>query len=385
MSSQPQDPDSRTLLAGDPAPWFAQRSTSNEVHPLDTAGGRWLVLCFFGSAADPVGRAALGAIAACRRYFDDDFASFFGVSNDPADESGGRVAESLPGVRFFWDFDARASAAFGIVPASTDPPAGTIAADRKWFILDPMLRIHRVLPLAGEDGGVAALAAALAGLPPVARYSGAEQHAPVLVLPGVFDAEFCARLIALYESHGGRESGFMRERDGRTVVVTDPAQKRRSDHLLKDESAISTVHRCIERRVVPEIRKVFQFDVTRMERLLIGCYDAATSGHFRVHRDNTTRGTAHRRFAVSIGLNDSFEGGELMFPEFGPGRYRTSTGTAIVFSCSLLHLVQPVTAGRRFVFLPFLYDHAAARQREANNPHLDRGIGRYRATRRPED
>ncbi|HSA82007.1 MAG TPA: hypothetical protein VLE23_14415, partial [Geminicoccaceae bacterium] len=49
-----------------------------------------------------------------------------------------------------------------------------------------------------------------------------------------------------------------------------------------------------------------------------------------------------------------------------------------VFSCSLLHEAQPVTAGRRYAFLPFLYDEAAARIRVANNRYLGEGVGAYR-------
>ena len=52
-----------------------------------------------------------------------------------------------------------------------------------------------------------------------------------------------------------------------------------------------------------------------------------------------------------------YEGGDLRFPEYGIDLYRPPTGGAIVFSCSLLHEVLPVTKGRRFVFLTFLKDH----------------------------
>lgn len=378
MSDAAQSPAFRVLLPGDPAPWFVQRSTSSERYHFDTVAGRWVVLCFFASAADPTSRAALGAIETCRRVFDDDFACFFGVSIDPADESQRRVVQSLPGVRFFWDFDCRASAAYGVVPIEHRPGA-RVEALRKWVILDPMLRVHRILPIAGADGGSAALAAALARLPPVERFAGSEAAAPVLVLPGVFDDAFCRRLVSLYETHGGEDSGFMRERDGKTVAVTDHGHKRRTDYLIREQDAIDTARQLVRRRIVPEIRKVHQFEVTRMERFIVGCYDAETSGHFRPHRDNTTKGTAHRRFAVSIGLNEDYEGGELVFPEFGPRRYRSTTGLAIVFSCSMLHTVRPVTAGRRFVFLPFLYDDAAARLREANNAFLDPSVGQYHA------
>ena len=74
---------------------------------------------------------------------------------------------------------------------------------------------------------------------------------------------------------------------------------------------------------------------------------------FNAHRDNTTKGTAHRRFAVSLNLNDDFEGGELVFPEFAGVRVSPPAGGAAVFSCSLLHQVLPVTRGRRFVLTTF--------------------------------
>ncbi|MET0361438.1 MAG: 2OG-Fe(II) oxygenase, partial [Sphingobium sp.] len=101
-------------------------------------------------------------------------------------------------------------------------------------------------------------------------------------------------------------------------------------------------------------------------------YDAQSGGWFRPHKDNTTMGTAHRRFAVSINLNaEDYDGGELRFPEFGPRTHRPPTGGAIVFSCSLLHEATPVTRGSRYCILPFLYDEAAAQIRLENARYLD--------------
>jgi predicted 2-oxoglutarate/Fe(II)-dependent dioxygenase YbiX len=107
-----------------------------------------------------------------------------------------------------------------------------------------------------------------------------------------------------------------------------------------------------------------------MERYIVSCYSAEDGGHFRPHRDNTTKGTAHRRFAVSINLNDDFEGGEVSFPEYGPRSFKAPVGGAVVFSCSLLHAVSRVTRGQRYAFLPFVYDDAAARLREQNRQFL---------------
>ena len=270
MHSTPSPEPGPALRPGDPAPWFAQRSTSRDDYHFDTAAGRWIVLGFFATAGDAAGRAALAAVAACRDRFDDRFASFFGVSLDPADRACGRVAASLPGIRFFWDFDAEVSAACGVVPAA-GAPHGPAAARRQWLVLVPMLRVHRVLPMAGPDAGGAALAALLARLPPPECFAGTEVPAPVLVLPQVLEPDLCARLVACYDAAGGKDSGFMREQAGLTVMVSDHQHKRRSDLLLQDPAVVIELRDLLFRRVVPEIRKVFQFEATRMERFLIGC------------------------------------------------------------------------------------------------------------------
>ena len=85
-------------------------------------------------------------------------------------------------------------------------------------------------------------------------------------------------------------------------------------------------------------------------------------------------GTAHRKFACSLNLNDDFEGGDLRFAEFGPATYRPPVGGAVVFSCALLHEATPMMAGRRYAFLPFLYDAAGAAVREAYNQRIGAAI-----------
>ena len=125
-------------------------------------------------------------------------------------------------------------------------------------------------------------------------------------------------------------------------------------------------------RLAPEIERAFAFAPTRMERYIVACYDSGPGGFFKPHRDNTTNATAHRRFAVTINLNaGEYDGGDLRFPEFGARTYRAPTGGAVVFSCSLLHEATPVTRGKRYAFLPFLYDDAAAAERAKRNQFLD--------------
>lgn len=362
----------RNLLPGDPAPTFRQKASGNPNYVFDSAAGRYLVLGFFGTSADDPGQAALSILNDHRRLFDDVRASFFGVSVDPADE--GRLEQRLPGVRWFFDADLKVSRLYGSAPLEDGAPGRRI-----WVVIDPMLRISAVIPMRPDGSDRDELVRLLNALPPVGTYGGIPVMAPVLHLPGVFEPELCERLIAAYRAEGGEPSGFMAERDGKTVLLTDPNHKRRRDVLLEDIDLITATQERIRRRIVPEIKKVHQFEVTRMERYLVALYNEEDAGHFRAHRDNTTKGTAHRRFAVSINLSSDFDGGEIAFPEYGPRTYKPQPGAAVVFSCSLLHAVTPVTRGERFAFLPFLYDEAAARLREENSKYLDDGLGAYRA------
>ena len=362
------------LTPGDPAPWFTQR-LGEDGYALHRAGGRYVVLCFFASAANEAGKTAMAAAAENARLFDDVKASFFGVSLDQSDTE--RLGDTP---RWFRDFDGAASRAFGALPHDFSPKDKNVPARRFWVVLDPMLRVLKVFPFALDGSDRAEVMAFVEALPPPERHAGSEVQAPILMLPNVFEPELCQRLIGLYEAHGGDESGFMREVGGKTVLVHDPVHKRRRDHIIQDMALIDEIKARIQRRLIPEIAKVFQFQVTRMERFIVACYSADEEGHFNPHRDNTTKGTAHRRFAVSLNLNDDYEGGELAFPEFGPRRFRPQAGAAVIFSCSLLHQADLVTRGRRYVFLPFLYDEAAASLREQNNQYLDTGIGSYKAS-----
>jgi peroxiredoxin/predicted 2-oxoglutarate/Fe(II)-dependent dioxygenase YbiX len=361
------------LRVGDPAPWFIQRSASSPRYAFDTAAGRYIVLCFYGTASDACSRAVLKSVVARRAIFDDEKACFFGISLDKSDERQNRVKDRFPGLRFIWDFDGSASKLYGVLAKGAEPEQGKVAIRRLWFVLDPTLRILKVLAFADDGSCVDEILRFLDSLPPPSQFAGFEVHAPILVLPNVFEPDLCRRLIELYEADGGQESGFMTDVGGKTVVIHDYGHKRRRDYNIEDPRLQETLQGRLVRRVVPEILKVHQFNATRMERYVVACYRAEDEGHFMAHRDNTTKGTAHRRFAVSINLNAKFEGGELSFPEYGPRSLKPPPGGAVVFSCSLLHAVSKVTSGKRYAFLPFLYDEAAAKVRAENNAFVEGG------------
>jgi peroxiredoxin len=354
---------------GEPAPWFVCRSAVNPQFHFHTVAGRHVVLCFFGSSADPGSRRVLDDIFANRQIFDDDQISFFGVSVDPEDEAKGRLQNIIPGVRFFWDFDRAVSRLYGAVTGDGNE-GGSNHYQRFSVVLDERLRVLAILPFGDSpDEHVPQLMAILSG-PAPAPEELVEPFAPVLLVPRIFEPELCRVLIEYYESHGGAESGCMREVEGMTVHVVDYGHKQRCDREIRDEVLRTATMQRIHDRLVPEVRKAFQFHATRIERYIVACYDGATGGHFRPHRDNMTKGTAHRRFAVSLNLNADFEGSNLRFPEFGRRIFKPPVGGAVVFSCSLLHEATAITNGKRYAFLPFLYDEEAAKIRQQNLKYL---------------
>lgn len=340
------------LLYGDPAPTFAAAGISNPRYVFDTAAGRYLLL-----AIVPAGPAVAQAVANLERrreVFNDVHASAFIVIVGK-DKGRKKRQDGIPGLRFLFDETGEIAALYDSV--------GT----ERWFLIDPALHV-----MAGVGTDLTeALVDRVAALPPPGRHGGFAGHAPVLLTPRIFEPAFCEQLIALYRQVGGEPSGFMREVDGVTTLMMNDQHKRRSDVIVEDETIQQQVVARLNRRLLPQIQKAFNFRATRIERYLVARYDSETGGFFRPHRDNTTKGTAHRRFAVSINLNAGYEGGDLRFPEFGPRTYRPPPGGAVVFSCSVLHEATPVTKGERFAFLPFLYDEAAAAIRQDNLKFLD--------------
>lgn len=346
------------LIPGDPAPWFEGRSSLHPQSLFSSLAGRYVLLCFLGSTNQPASRQVLTDLEQNASSLESRGVFFCGVSADPEDERLNRFTPHNWAM-CWWDSDLAISRLYGaVVPEGNQYFPHTL-------VLDPALRVCAVLPFdKGGQGHVARLLQILQQLPPAAAI---HLPAPVLAIPRVFEPELCTALIAHYNQQGGVEGGMLSDSQGQTVRVHDHRYKQRTDCHISDPSVLSAVQSRIVRRICPEIKKAFRFNATHSERFIVSCYDAETGGHFRPHRDDTTKGAAHRMFAVTLNLNaEQYEGGDLRFPEFGVGTYRAPTGSAIVFSCSLLHEVIPVTRGKRYAFLPFLYDEQGARIREQN-------------------
>jgi predicted 2-oxoglutarate/Fe(II)-dependent dioxygenase YbiX len=342
-------------------------SNRNPKFTLGSIAGRYVLICVAFDLADRNTISGLTALAATPIDESRRFAILFCA--DPAMANDAIVKSLSQSCLILPDPGREAVRKLGLVDERQD-------AKGRWLLLDPTLRVVGLWP---HEEAVKAISA-FSATPEPAAHAGAPLHAPVLIVPRVFEPAFCKQLIDYYNTRGGAPSGTTHENaQGRTYVALNASFKRRFDCDIEDAALREAAMHRIYWRLTAQIERAFAFKVTRMERYIVACYDSESGGFFKPHRDNTTKGTAHRRFAVTINLNaEDYEEGDLRFPEFGPRTYRAPTGGAVVFSCSLLHEATPITRGKRYAFLPFLYDDAAAQVREANNQFLDDSVGQYK-------
>jgi predicted 2-oxoglutarate/Fe(II)-dependent dioxygenase YbiX len=174
--------------------------------------------------------------------------------------------------------------------------------------------------------------------------------APCLVLPRVFEPDFCTQLIRLWGKGDHRDSGV----SSRYGNVNVSHLKQTEDYTIVEPMMLKSVSDRLAYRIGPELTKVFGYDREfTFDSHVVLSYSAEGKHFFGAHRDNGAPTTSNRSFAVSLNLNDDFEGGELAFPEYAGVRVCPPLGAAAVFSCSLLHVAMPVTRGRRYVLTTF--------------------------------
>ncbi len=349
------------LSPGDPAPWFYLRSDINGKFSFPALGGRTILITFLESLSNPDDAAVRDGLLECVPRLAPYVNALLILTADPADCEV-RMPDGVTSARYLFDAERQAAALYGAIVG------GKVRAVS--FVVDARLRIKAIMPVRNPQTHANDAFEVFARHHAPTPAQRAIVHAPTLTVPDVLEPDLCRRLIEGHQISGGVESGFMVEREGVTVRKHDRDHKIRRDWFMDDQNLIAVCRERIRRRIAPEIKRAFQFEVTRIERYLVACYDSAEKGHFAAHRDNTTKGTAHRRFAVSLNLNDDYEGGDLVFPEFGQHRFRPPPGGACVFSCSLMHRATAVTNGRRYVFVPFLYDEAGEGVRKANLEYL---------------
>ena len=349
---------------GDPVPLFSAPVITGGSFDLHVSAGRWVVLCFLGAPDHPQTETEIAALLRLGDLLHKDHIVVKCILAAPP-AAANLAALGNKTLTFLADYDSAISRAYGAF--------GT----PRTIVLDPMLRGIANIPFDFPQGHADSVASLLRSLPKVDDAAGVPLTAPALIVPRIFDFPLCDFLIDFYERNGGEDSGFLLDVEGKTTTVLDHRLKRRRDLVVALPEVRALIRDRIVRRLLPAIDRYFQFSATRMDKYVVACYDSAQGGHFHRHRDNVNVGAQHRRFAVTINLNNDYDGCDLMFPEFGRRIYRAPHGGALVFSCGALHQVTPVTRGKRYAFLAFLYGEADAAKRAANNARLHDSEAHY--------
>ena len=229
------------------------------------------------------------------------------------------------------------------------------------FVLSPNLQVLATLAVQDFAATASQVLCTLATDLPAMAPLEIHTQAPVLLIPRVLTPEICRTLIDVWETRGHVETGVEHSHNRQRQGSIHHSQKSRQDHTVSDPQLLRLLTSTVGRRILSEVHKAFVFQATRFEGFKIACYAAAAGGFFQAHRDNLSPSTAHRRFALTLNLNDDYDGGHLRFPEYGPHLYRPKAGDAVVFACAHLHEVTRVTQGRRFTLLSFLFGDADVR------------------------
>ncbi len=353
------------LSIGDRIPTFNLPYQTGELKEIGDFVGKPMIICFFPSSIRIDCTALLSGLQQIQSQYQQFGIECIAISPDSVDLHQAIAIQHGLTFPILSDGDRQVGNAYGVTEESQIYGTTFLTSTYTTFVIDTNYRVTKIYRNFDPFTHAQQLLLDIKPLLFIEEPRQIFQQAPVLLIPNVLDSELCQQLIKLWHTDNG-ESGFMRQVDGKTIALMDKNHKIRRDHFMNPGPLNERIKQLLSRRVTPEIWKTYHFNATRIEDFRIVCYDANQGGFFRPHRDNTTAGTAHRVFAMTINLNaGEYKGGGLRFPEYGPHLYRPNTGSAVIFSCSLLHEATDVTAGRRFALLSFLYGEEEARRRAA--------------------
>ena len=171
-------------------------------------------------------------------------------------------------------------------------------------------------------------------------YLPKEVNIPYLLIENALDKDLLKKVIDFYNQ---------KKVEGKLIAHQHSTKDRL--HVHPDAELEKELDHKISRSVLPELRKVFYFDAEYRELYKICSYDAETSGRFHPHRD-TPAPYQHRKYALSLFLNDDYEGGEFVLPEYGL-KVKPKANTAFIFPGISTHQVLPVTKGSRMTIISF--------------------------------
>lgn len=351
--------------SGDPAPLFSLSDHTGKYFVSKSNVGSPLLLLLHGSEALAANREILNAFESAWPEFQQAGIKIVSISPDSPEQRAAFLETNPLSFRCLSDPGYTVGEEFGLI--DVDPLDDELNMPFTVALLNQNLLVLDMYGPFGVEHIPGMLELVKARCPNPSPIIVTDSYTPpILLIPNVFDQQNCRDMIEVWDKQGNQESHFMRSEGERTYGVVDHQVKIRRDHFIRDETLKTGINRIFQKRVYPEIKKCFNADVFEYEHFKVACYDAETGGYFRPHRDNVSPGIAHRQWALSLNLNsEDYEGGYLRFPEYGPQLYKPATGSAIIFSCSLMHEATDVTQGKRFVLLSFFYGKKESESRRA--------------------
>jgi predicted 2-oxoglutarate/Fe(II)-dependent dioxygenase YbiX len=176
----------------------------------------------------------------------------------------------------------------------------------------------------------------------------------VLLATGCFDSELIDLVLRSQASGEWVDSPMVRpDVHGAAVLQPDYSAKARWDQRVTNSTVTAALAQGVAAYLLPTVSQWWGLSITAFESWKLVRYEPG-HGWFGEHRDNTTPDAAHRQLALTIGLNSGYSGGELHFSELDESIV-VGPGDAVIFPCSLLHCVRPVTSGERLAVISFLW------------------------------
>ena len=170
------------------------------------------------------------------------------------------------------------------------------------------------------------------------------QNVPYLLIENVLSEELLKEVVEYYENN--KDKGELQ----------NTATKNRT-HVFPNYELEKKIDNKLSRSLFPEIKKMYNFDVYYREHYKICSYDAETNGRFHPHRDSPYP-QQHRKYAMSLFLNDDYENGEFELTEYNLS-VKPKANSAFIFPGICSHMVHPVTKGKRQTIIAFFCEKSS--------------------------
>jgi hypothetical protein len=314
----------RLLWTGDRVPDFVLPDPEGRLRFFyQTVTGKPLVLAMAANTAMQEQWDEIKGFAAQAAALRTAGAELMIVSNDGV-ESLSMVSKFIP-EHALWLADIKGVVNFGLRTGALLPFSGVVC-----MVLDAN---QRIVAIRGPEPGQADWALSVLTARPAEPARRLGVVAPVLLLPGVLD-----------------------EQDRQELAASIPADGTSSGSAPLGEGALAQkIGKLLLRRIGPEVEKAFAFDDFAFESLTLHWHGAAPSAASDLRREIVDPAVEGRSFVLILDLSEEkYEGGEILFPEYGPHSYEPGAGGALVYSGTMLRELKPVAAGRRILLTAVL-------------------------------